>query len=66
NADIELSLALRAAGAKLYQIDLGLIQERHHGYHDSDPDFREKKSKENYNRILEKYRGRSDILSARR
>jgi hypothetical protein len=66
NADMELSLALRAAGAMLYQIDLGLIQERHHGYHDSDPDYREKKSKENYNRILEKYRGRSDILSARR
>ncbi|MBM3655638.1 MAG: glycosyltransferase family 2 protein [Actinobacteria bacterium] len=66
NADIELSLALRAAGAKLYQIDLDLRQERHHGYHDVDPDFREKKSKENYNRILEKYRGRSDILSARR
>ncbi len=66
NADIEMSLAIRAAGGKLFQMDLPLIQGRHHGYHDVEPDYREKKSKENYNRILEKYRGRTDILSARR
>lgn len=66
NADIELSLALRAAGGKLWQLDLPLEQGRHHGYHDADPNYREKKSKENYNRILEKFRGRTDILSARR
>lgn len=66
NADIELSLALRAAGGKLWQLDLPLEQGRHHGYHDVDPEYREKKSKENYNRILEKFRGRTDILSARR
>ena len=66
NADIEMSLAMRAAGGKLFQMDLPLIQGRHHGYHDVEPDYREKKSKENYNRILEKYRGRTDILSARR
>lgn len=66
NADIELSLAIRAAGGKLWQSDLPLEQGRHHGYHDVDPAYREKKSKENYNRILEKFRGRTDILSARR
>ncbi len=66
NADIEMSLAIRATGGKLFQMDLPLIQGRHHGYHDVEPDYREKKSKENYNRILEKYRGRTDILSARR
>ena len=66
NADIEMSLAMRATGGKLFQMDLPLIQGRHHGYHDVEPDYREKKSKENYNRILEKYRGRTDILSARR
>ena len=66
NADIEMSLAIRTAGGKLFQMDLPLIQGRHHGYHDVEPDYREKKSKENYNRILEKYRGRTDILSARR
>ena len=66
NADIELSLALRAAGGKLWQMELPLVQGRHHGYHDADPDYREKNSKKNYSRILEKYRGRTDILSARR
>lgn len=66
NADLELSLSLRAAGGKLSQIELPLEQGRHHGYHDVDPEYREKKSKENYNRILEKYRGRTDILSPRR
>jgi hypothetical protein len=66
NADIELSLALRAAGGKLWQLDLPLEQGRHHGYHDTEPDYREKKSKENYNRILERFRGKSDILSPRR
>ena len=66
NADIEMSLALRAAGGKLWQMELPLVQGRHHGYHDVDADYREKNSKKNYGRILEKYRGRTDILSARR
>jgi hypothetical protein len=66
NADMEMSLAMRAAGGKLWQVELPLIQGRHHGYHDADPDYREKNSKKNYGRILEKFRGRTDILSARR
>jgi hypothetical protein len=66
NADIEMSLGLRAAGGKLWQMDLPLVQGRHHGYHDVDAEYREKNSKKNYGRILEKYRGRTDILSARR
>ena len=66
NADIEMSLGLRAAGAKLWQMELPLVQGRHHGYHDVDSEYREKNSKKNYGRILEKYRGRTDILSARR
>ena len=66
NADIELSLAMRAAGGKLWQLELPLEQGRHHGYHDVDPEYREKKSRENYNRILEKFRGRAEILSPRR
>ena len=66
NADIEMSLGIRAAGGKLWQMDLPLVQGRHHGYHDVDAEYREKNSKKNYGRILEKYRGRTDILSARR
>ena len=66
NADLEFSLALRERGARLYQLDLPLEQGRHHGYHDVDPAYREKHSKENYNRILKRFRGKSEILSPRR
>lgn len=66
NADLELSLALREAGGKLIQIDLPLIQDRHHGYHDVDSTYREKHSKENYQRLLKRFRGNLGILAPRR
>ena len=66
NADMEFSLKIRQAGGKLLQMELPLIQERHHGYHDVDPEYREVQSKKNYDRILDKYRGKSAILSPRR
>jgi hypothetical protein len=66
NADLELSLAIRAAGGKLMQIDLPLEQGRHHGYHDTDPDYRDKNSRKNYQRILDRFRGKNEILSERR
>lgn len=66
NADLELSLALREQGARLYQLDLPLEQGHHHGYHDVDPNYREKHSKDNYNRILKRFRGKNEILSPRR
>ena len=66
NADLELSLAIRAAGGKLKQIDLPLEQGRHHGYYDTDPDYRDKNSRKNYQRILDRFRGKNEILSPRR
>ena len=66
NADIEYSLKIRQAGGRLLQMELPLIQDRHHGYHDADPEYREVQSKKNYDRILDKYRGKSAILSPRR
>ena len=66
NADLELSLAIRDAGGKLMQIDLPLSQGRHHGYHDVDPDYRDKNSRKNYQRILDRFRGKNEILSPRR
>ncbi len=66
NADIEFSLKLRHSGGRLLQLDLPLEQARHHGYYDSDPEFREVQSKKNYDRILERFRGKSAILSPRR
>ena len=66
NADLEFSLKLRAAGKKIFQLDLPLKQERHHGYHDVDSEYRDKNSRKNYQRILDNYRGRTEILSPRR
>ena len=66
NADLEFSLAMREAGGRLIQIELPLIQERHHGYHDVDSAYREKNSKENYQRLLKRFRGNLGILAPRR
>ena len=66
NADIEFSLKLRHSGGRLLQMALPLEQGRHHGYHDADPEYRELQSKKNYDRILERFRGKSAILSPRR
>ncbi len=66
NADIEFSLRLRQANGRLLQMDLPLEQARHHGYYDTEEEFREIQSKKNYDRILERFRGKSAILSPRR
>ena len=66
NADLELSLALRENGGRLLALDLPVHQDRHHGYHDSEPEFRDRESKRNYDRILARFRGREEILSPRR
>jgi hypothetical protein len=66
NADIEFSLSLRSSNGRLLEMELPLIQDRHHGYHDSDPEYRELQSKKNYDRILERFRGKTSILSPRR
>lgn len=66
NADIEFSLALRHSNGRLLQMDLPLEQDRHHGYHDSDEQYRDLQSKKNYDRILERFRGKTSILSPRR
>ena len=66
NADLEISLAIRQSGGKLLQIDLPLEQGRHHGYHDVDPEYRDKNSRKNYQRILDRFRGKNEILSPRR
>jgi hypothetical protein len=70
NADIEFSFALReAAGPDARLVvppgELPIRQDRHRGYPDSDPDYREKESANTYNRFLARYRGRDDLLSRR-
>jgi hypothetical protein len=66
NADIEFGLKLRQAQGRLWQLELPLKQERHHGYYDAEPTYRGEQSKKNYDRILQRFRGKTEILSPRR
>jgi hypothetical protein len=63
-ADLEWSLQMRSEGHTLFAIieDLPCTQGRHHGYHDSDEEYRTRESKRNYDRLLRKFRGKSEIL----
>jgi len=67
NADLEWCLALREAGGRLVAAPgpLPVHQERHHGYHDSDPEYRDRESKKTYDRLLQRFRGRTDLLAPR-
>ncbi len=66
NADMEWSLAIRAAGYKVVipDNDLPVHQARHHGYHDSEPGYRDQQSKKTYDRLLQSFRGKNHILHA--
>jgi hypothetical protein len=67
NADIEWSFILRAAGGHITVPagDLPLRQDRHRGYHDADPQLRDRESKRTYDRFLSAFRGRQDLLHPR-
>jgi hypothetical protein len=70
NADIEFSFALREAGGPGARLvippgELPVEQGRHHGYHDSDPAYRDAESQKTYNRFLQRYRGRKELLAPR-
>ena len=64
NADMEWSFLLREAGAGRLVVPAGPLpvrQDRHRGYHDSDPAYRDKESKKTYDRFLQRFRGREDL-----
>ncbi|GAC1331908.1 MAG: hypothetical protein NVSMB13_20360 [Mycobacteriales bacterium] len=71
NADMEFSFALREAGRgsgcdRLVMTEpLPVTQGRHHGYHDTPTGYREKESKRTYDRFLQRFRGRADLLAPR-
>ncbi len=62
NADMEWSFLLREAGVgRLVAVDVPVRQDRHRGWHDSDPDVRDRESKKTYDRFLQRFRGREDL-----
>ena len=71
NADIEWCLRIRErhfqkCGTAARMLVLGdalpVTQGRHHGYHDSDEQMRERESRKTYDRILAAFRGRAELL----
>ncbi|MFL6241368.1 MAG: hypothetical protein ACJ735_17950 [Actinomycetes bacterium] len=66
NVDLELSYWLRDAGGALVVVpDLPVRQSRHRGYHDSDAAYRDRESKRNYDRFLQRFRDRDDLRLTR-
>lgn len=61
NADLEWSFLLREAGHRLVAVDVPVRQDRHRGYHDSDPAVRDRESKKTYDRFLARFRTREDL-----
>ena len=62
NADMEWSYLLREAGVgRLVALELPVRQDRHRGYHDSDPRYRDKESRRTYDRFLQRFRDREDL-----
>jgi hypothetical protein len=62
NADMEWSFLVREAGAgRLVAMDLPVRQDRHRGYHDGDPGYRDKESRKTYDRFLQRFRGREEL-----
>ena len=63
NVDLEWSYLLREAGGRLVVPpgDLPVRQDRHRGYYDTDPAYRDRESKKTYDRFLRRFRGREDL-----
>ena len=66
NADIEFSLRVRQAGGRLLQMALPVDSAPHIYNLDGQEDYRQLQSTKNYDRILERFKGKSAILSPRR
>ncbi len=61
NADLEFSLRLRRLGRLVVPDEpLPVRQARHRGYHDTDPEYRDRESRRNYRRVLELLRARHE------
>jgi GT2 family glycosyltransferase len=61
NADLEFSLRLGREGTLVVPaVSLPVRETRHRGYHDSDPDYRDRESRRNYRRVLDLLRAAQD------
>jgi cysteinyl-tRNA synthetase len=63
-ADIELSFRIKDAGMRAVVIDLPVRRHEHRMWHATPPEERDRLSKRNFYRFLERFRDRFDLLAA--
>jgi GT2 family glycosyltransferase len=63
NADLDYSFAVRALGYRAIRAEVPARRHRHRGYHDTDPEQRDRASKRNYDRFLARWKDRTDLLT---
>jgi cysteinyl-tRNA synthetase len=61
-ADIECSFRVRDAGLRAVVVEVPVDKYEHRMWHHTDPAERERLSKRNFYRFLERFRGRTDLL----
>lgn len=61
-ADIECSFRIKEAGMRALRVDVPVRKHEHRVYHSTPPAERDRLSKRNYYRFLERFRGRFDLL----
>jgi GT2 family glycosyltransferase len=63
NADLDYCFAVRALGYRAIRVEVPATRHRHRGYHDTDPQERDRASRKNYDRFLGRWKGRTDLLT---
>lgn len=61
-ADIECSFRIKDAGLRAVVVDVPVARHEHRMWHHTEPEERDRLSKRNYYRFLERFRGRTDLL----
>lgn len=65
NADIECSFRIKDVGLRAVVVNVPVIRHEHRMYHATSPRERERLSRRNYSRFLERFRDRFDLLVSR-
>jgi cysteinyl-tRNA synthetase len=67
NADLDFSFAVRDLGGdwrlRALRVEVPALRHRHRAYHETDPAERERASRKNYDRFLERWKRRTDLLT---
>ena len=61
-ADIEFSFRVKDAGYRCVVVDVPVRKHEHRMWHTTEPAERDRLSKRNFYRFLERFRGRTDLL----